>query len=162
MGFAAWCWIFVAAVSTHNLEEAIWLPAWSRRRRQRLRPVQNAPFRFAVIVFTLLAGLCAWLAATDLPGAAYPVSGYALAMLINALVPHLAFTVLDCRYMPGTATAVLLVAPAAAALLLTAFRAGRVASPQFFIAGPLVALALAGMIPLLLAAGRRLFELRNP
>ncbi|PWV98998.1 uncharacterized protein with HXXEE motif [Hoeflea marina] len=156
MGFQAWCLIFVGAVAAHNLEEAIWLPDWSRRRGQRLRPVQDAPFRLAVIVFTLLAGLCAWLPRTELPGSAYPVSGYALAMLINALVPHLAFTVVDRRYMPGTAIAMLLVAPAAIALLMSAFRKGRVTIASFLVTGPLVALALAGLIPLLIAAGSRL------
>ena len=28
--FQHWQWLFPAAITVHNLEEAIWLPAWSR------------------------------------------------------------------------------------------------------------------------------------
>lgn len=59
LDFSTLCWLFVAAVAAHNLEEAIWLPDWSRAHAQWVRPLKACAFRFALIVLTLLAVVCA-------------------------------------------------------------------------------------------------------
>lgn len=154
---------FVVAVALHNLEEALWLPAWSRHAGRWHRPVGDFEFRFAVVVLTIVAAAVAVLAVRQGPGSvgAYLLTGYALAMLANVVAPHVAATVLLRRYMPGTATALALNLPATAALLATAFSEGWISGPVFAFAGPGVALALALSIPPLFGIGRRLAAIRS-
>src|SRR5690606_1529477 len=111
--FETLSWLFVGAVALHNLGEAVWLSAWSRTVARWHTPISEFAFRFAVAVLTLLAAGAAWLALAQGPESlgAYIVSGYALAMLINVILPHVAATVALRSYAPGTATALILIAP---------------------------------------------------
>jgi hypothetical protein len=163
MSFLVLTWLFVLAIAVHNLEEAVWLPAWSQRiRSQRFgrwhHPVGASEFRLAAIVLTA-AGAAAALAA-NIGGkgslGAYLVCGYALAMLLNVVFPHLLASLAMREYAPGTLTALLLNAPACALLLELALREGYVDAKIFLWAGPLVVLGIVGSIPLLFAIGRRL------
>ena len=149
---------FVIAVALHDLEEALWLPAWSANAGAWHRPFGTFEFRFAVTVLAAAAAVFAVLALLQGAGSvgAYLLAGYALAMLANAFVPHVLATVLSRRYMPGTTTALVLVLPSSAALLSTAFAEGWVSWPVFAFAGPAIAAALALSIPLLFAVGNRL------
>jgi hypothetical protein len=155
-------WLFVLAIALHNLEEAVWLPAWSKAGGRLRRPVDAPSFRFAVLVLTFAAAGCVLLAAAQGPGStgAYLLCGYALAMLVNVVVPHLAVSLATGTYAPGTGTAVLLNLPAGAWLLHRGFAEGWVSAGAFAIAGPLTALALAASIPLLLALGGWLLRRR--
>jgi hypothetical protein len=83
----------------------------------------------------------------------YLLSGYALAMLVNVVFPHLAATFGLRRYAPGTATAVLFNLPVTALLLQQAFAEGRIEPNTFLWAGPLTAIVIAMSIPVLFAAG---------
>jgi hypothetical protein len=150
--------LFVLATASHNIEEALWLPAWSQRARRWRAPVGAWEFRFAVLVLTAAAGVAALLAHAGGKGSigAYLVSGYALAMLLNVVFPHVLATLVLREYAPGTLTALLLNLPVCALLLEHALRE-RYVEPQVFLwAGPLTVLAIVGAIPLLLAIGRRL------
>lgn len=149
---------FVIAVALHDLEEAVWLPAWSANAGAWHRPVGAFEFRFAVAFLAFAAAAAAVLALLQGLGSvgAYLLAGYALAMLANVFVPHVAATILMRRYMPGTATGLALVLPLSAALLSMAFAEGWVSWPVFAFAGPAVAAGLALSIPLLFAVGRRL------
>lgn len=150
-------WVFTAAVLLHNAEEALFLPSWSRRVRRWYRPVGNAEFRFAALVVSV-AFVALTLAATSLPGAEvqYVFAGYVVAMLANALVPHLAITIALREYMPGTATAWLLVVPLGYLYLWTAVRQHIVDVRTLLWVSPLVALCLLAAIPALFLLGRRL------
>jgi hypothetical protein len=154
MRFETLAWAFAVAVTVHNLEEALFLPNWSRRAGRWHVPVGASEFRFAVTVLTLLAYLCAALATAGSSVGDYLLCGYALAMALNALVPHLAATVALRQYAPGTATAVLLNLPIAVATLTEARSENRIAWPTFIWAGPLIVLAIVAAIPLLFALGR--------
>jgi hypothetical protein len=156
--FETLTWTFVVAFAVHNGEEAAWLPAWSRTAGRWHSGVDAWPFRFAVLVLTLAAVVVAWLATAQGPHSvgAYLISGFALAMLLNVFLPHVATTIALRRYMPGTATALLFILPASIALLREAFAAERIVPSTFAWAGPAVVATLAGAIPLLFAAGRRL------
>lgn len=149
---------FVAVIALHNLEEAIWLPAWSRQAGGWHAPVGAREFRFAVAILSLAAAVAAALALWQGPESfgAYVLTGYALAMLANVAAPHLAATIATQRYMPGTATAVLLNLPVTALLLRTAFVEGWVSTPTFLWAGPAVVVAIVAAIPLLFWLGRML------
>ena len=124
---------FCLAISAHNLEEAVWLPAWSERAGRLHARVGAREFRFAVIVLTALAwgvAVSAYLGGRESVGA-YLLAGYALAMLLNVVAPHLAATALMRSYAPGTATAVLLNLPACALLLRAALLLGVRGGGQF-------------------------------
>ena len=88
---------------------------------------------------------------------AYLLFGYAFAMSVNALIPHLIASVVMRRYMPGTATGVLLVLPLGSVLLWRAVTLDWVSLATLIWAAPAVAVALLGAIPLLFAAGQRIF-----
>lgn len=153
MNFTTLSWLFAAAVTIHNLEEAIWLPRWAANAGRYHVPVSAKQFRFAVLALTLAAwGVVAWSSAGSVV-ADYLVSGYALAMLVNVVFPHLAATFGLRRYAPGTATAVLFNLPVTALLLQQAFAEGRIEPNTFLWAGPLTAIVIAMLIPVLFAAG---------
>ena len=158
MTFVQSAWLFAAAITLHNLEEAIWLPDWSRNAGRWHHAVGRDEFRFAVLVLTLLAVLSVVLAIRQGKASlgAYLVSGYALAMLLNVLVPHVVASLVMRRYMPGTATAVLLNLPVTLCVLIQGFREGYIDSHRFAIVGPAVVVSIIGLIPLLFWAGRRL------
>ena len=176
-------WFFVIGALVHNAEEALYLPAWSRRlaaehgcglradEKRRLpawsrrfgplrRPVPPAPFRFAVAVLSLL--LVAAAAAATLQGplslGAYLFSGYVFAMVANVFVPHLAATIALRRYMPGTATALALDLPLGVLCLRRALSSGFVRPAAFVVAAAAATLVLAASIPALLALGRRIWR----
>ena len=157
MDFALLSWLFVAAVTLHNIEEAVWLPAWTKGAGVWHRAVGAREFRLAVVVLTALAVFAAWLAGRQgkLGPGAYLLCGYALAMLLNVLVPHLLATFVTRRYVPGTATAVLLNLPVSAALLYRALEEGYVARDRFMMVGPLVVAGIVASIPILFWIGRR-------
>ena len=149
---------FCLAISAHNLEEAVWLPAWSERAGKIHARVGAREFRFAVIVLTALAwgvAVAAQLGGRESVGA-YLLAGYALAMLLNVVAPHLLATAFMRSYAPGTATAVLLNLPACALLLRAALVDGYVRPDVFLYVGPACVVALLASIPLLFAIGRRL------
>jgi hypothetical protein len=76
-------------------------------------------------------------------------------MLLNVLFPHVVASLVLRRYMPGTATAVLLNLPVTIGLLGRAFREGYVEPRAFLIFGPMVVIGIVGSIPLLFWMGRR-------
>jgi hypothetical protein len=156
--FIILAWLFAAAVTVHNLEEAVFLPAWSENAGRWHRPVGANEFRFAVVVLIVLAGVAALLATVQGRESigAYILSGYALAMLLNVAFPHLLATVATRRYMPGTATALALNLPVTAALLRQAFREGYISATDFALAAPVVVLAIVLLIPVLFYVGRKL------
>ena len=157
MTFFTLTWLFVLAVAAHNLEEALLLPAWSQRRGWRY-PVGAQEFGFAVVVLTAAAAATALLANSGGKGStgAYLVCGYALAMLLNVLFPHLLATLVLREYTPGTLTAVFLNLPACTLLLGYSLREQYVETRTFLWVGPSTVLAIVAAIPLLFAAGRKL------
>ena len=149
--------LFVLGVLAHNAEEAIFLPRWSRRTGAWHRPVGSLQFGFAVAAFSALLLLAALLAFAGGPHSigAYLLCGFAFAMAVNALVPHLAATVVERRYMPGTATGLAFNLPLGVWLLRQAIAESWAEVETLLWAAPLVGLLLMGLIPVLLAAGAR-------
>ncbi len=158
MTFETLSGLFVAAVTAHNLEEAVWLPAWSRSAGKWHPKVTGFQFRFAVGVLTVLAAMAALLAVHQgkASAGAYVLCGYALAMALNAAFPHLLASLAMRSYMPGTATALLLNLPIAFALIGTALNEGYITLPRFLLTGPIVVIAIVASIPLLFWLGRHL------
>lgn len=149
---------FVIGVLAHNAEEALWLPQWSLDAGRWHAPVTGPEFGFAVAALSLLLIGLAGAAVAQGPGSvsAYLFFGYAFAMAANAFVPHLAATVALRRYMPGTASGLLLNLPLGVALLQRGVADGWVARRVLAWVAPVFALLLVASIPLLFALGREL------
>jgi hypothetical protein len=153
MSWPVLAWLFALAVTLHNAEEAILLPVWSRKAGRWHVSVAAADFRFAVLVLTAAAFVCAWLSDHGSTVGDYLLCGYALAMLLNVFVPHLAATIVLWRYAPGTGTALGLILPTASLLLWRGLAEGRIELARFAWAGPLTVAVILLSIPLLFALG---------
>jgi len=158
MSLIAMGWAFTLGALAHNAEEAALLPAWSQRAGPIYRPVSPVVFRCAAVWLSLGFIVVTTVASFSAPGSpgAYLMAGYVLAMALNAVMPHLAVTVITRRYMPGTATAMLLNLPLGALYLHGAVTSQAISLPTFYWAGPLVALGIVALLPGLFALGRRL------
>ncbi|MCG8335952.1 MAG: HXXEE domain-containing protein [Proteobacteria bacterium] len=151
-------WLFPVAISFHNLEEAVWLPQWSENAGRWQKRVEAGSFRFAVVVLTLLAylvsALTVWGGKQSL--GAYLLAGYALAMLLNVVMPHLAACVALKKYAPGTGTAIAFNLPVTFLLLRQMILQNYIELSRFYWAGPLTVVVILTLIPLLFAVGRKL------
>jgi hypothetical protein len=149
-------WLFPVAFAIHNIEEALWLPAWSKSAGKFHKPVGTFEFRFAVLALTALSvTITLWfcLSGKQSP-ASYLFFAFNFVMLLNVLFPHFAATVTLRKYCPGLLTGVLLLAPTTGYLLLFGYHHGYLIFPTFwFVAIPFTAL-LAGSIPVLFSIGK--------
>jgi hypothetical protein len=80
-----------------------------------------------------------------------------LNMALNVLLPHVAATVVMRRYVPGTATAVLLNLPVCVMLLITASQEHLISWRTFAWVAPLTIAGIVGSIPILFRMGRAMF-----
>lgn len=147
--------LLALAATLHNVEEMAWLPGFPHPPALRW-DVPPRAFRFAATVIALAF----WAAALALvfgASAVEPVvAGFALAVIVNAFLPHLALTLALRRYHPGTASGLLLVVPAALLYLTAIDTAQRIGDPAFLAWAAAGTAGLAASVPLLLALGRRL------
>ncbi len=159
MNFTGLAKLFALAVTLHNLEEALLLPAWSQSAGLWHPPIGAREFYFAVTVLTLFAYAVVYFAVTrgrESMGA-YILSGYALAMLLNVFFPHVIASVIMRRYAPGTLTGLLLNLPVTFLLLRQGIREKYIHARKLGWIAPLVVLGLLAAIPLLFFTGRILF-----
>lgn len=106
--------IFLLGFTLHNIEEAVWLPEWSKYAKKFHEPVERNQFIFAVIVITIIGYLLTIIEILDNnPGSiwSYIYLGFIGMMGLNAIFPHLIATLLLKRYAPGLITALLLNLP---------------------------------------------------
>ncbi|MDR3775796.1 MAG: HXXEE domain-containing protein [Terracidiphilus sp.] len=150
--------LFPVLVALHNTEEAIGLPRWTRRSGPWFGGVQPAVFRFAVVVFTVLAFVVTVLSAVSGKMTFWGnlTFGYIVAMLFNALVPHIAVSVVRRTLMPGVITAAALNLPILSFLAVLALKQGYVSNHDALVFSIAVPLLLALMIPLLFNLGKSL------
>ncbi len=148
-------WMFPIALTLHNLEEAIWLPAWSQRAGFWKSPVGATEFRVAAALLTILGcGVTYWsMRAGAQTIGTYTMAGFVFAMLLN-VVYHVAATLARLEYAPGVVTALLVNAPVMSYLLLRLFRERWVSWPKAALALTLIPVAIALLIPVLFWVGR--------
>ena len=75
------------AIIIHNIEEALWLPQWSKYAKKYHKEVKAYEFHFAVLIVTALA-ICVTSAMMLYPGniiAKFLYFGYFGMMIINAI-----------------------------------------------------------------------------
>ena len=158
MSFSLLGWLFALGVVIHNIEEALFLPAWSTRAGRWHVQVGAFPFRFAVVVLSTAVIVAAWLSSVSgaLSFGAYFLTGYALAMVLNVVFPHVLATVALHSYAPGTATALLFILPLGGCLVYRALTEGYVEQTVFAVSGPATVAGIIASIPVLFAAGKKL------
>ena len=106
--------LFLLGFSLHNIEEALWLPQWSKHARKYHKEVSKNEFRFAVIIVTAIGYLLTFQYFIFAPSFAlskYIYLGFLLMMAVNVIFPHLIATLVLKKYAPGTITGLALNAP---------------------------------------------------
>jgi hypothetical protein len=150
-------WLIPIAIALHNSEEALWLPAWSRKIAGRWhRPVGAFAFRFAVIILTTVAIAVAILAHLGGYGSVgyYLLAAYALGQSINIFVPHLAAAIATRTCAPGLASGICFVLPASVVFLVHMFLHPDFQPRKFLIVSVIFMPLMVLSIPVLLRAGQ--------
>ncbi len=149
-------WLFPVVLTIHNLEEALWLPKFSKNAGRFHKPVGTFEFSFALVVLTMLAAVITALfymkGKRSIPG--YLYFGFNFGMLVNVFVPHLAAAFVLKKYCPGLLTGVLLLAPTTSWLLKVGYQNGYFGMHRFFIISIPFAILIAVSISILFKAGR--------
>jgi hypothetical protein len=141
--------LFAIGVIVHNIEEAIWLPAFGRDTGAP--KVSAAGFRIVDLIFTLCVYvICLVALVSRVPATVYALAGIGGAMVLNAFIPHLLATIRFRRYAPGTATGLLLNVPLGTTLILSLLAAGWVNASVLVWALPLGVLCVAAITATLL------------
>lgn len=119
--------IFLLGFTLHNIEEAVWLPEWSRYAKKFHEPVERNQFVFAVIVITISGYLLTIIEILyNNPGSilSFAYLGFIGMMGLNAIFPHLIATFQLKRYAPGLITALLLNLPISIIITIRYISAG--------------------------------------
>jgi len=133
MSISAVALLFAAAITLHDLEEALFLPAWIHAHLK----VRFNPNPKAYWIVTLLVSLLAWIVALGVSltpeNRAFhlALSGFALAMAINVFLPHAIASIVKRSYSPGAATGLLFNLPLGVMLIKAEWSTG-IASPASF------------------------------
>ena len=119
--------IFLLGFTLHNLEEAIWLPEWSKYAEKYHKPVERNEFIFAVIVITTLGYIITLLDIVyGYPGSTinYIFLGFTGMMGLNSIFPHLIATIVLKKYAPGLLTGIFLNLPISLIIIISYLQAG--------------------------------------
>ena len=151
---------FLFAITVHNAEEALWLPAWSRNAGRFHKRVSPVEFRFGVLCVTCLAYLVVFVSWT-IPTFRFgrlALYGFMGAMIVNAVFPHLIVTIVQRRYSPGLVTALLLLIPTNVVALRFALVSGLLDWKELLIATVCTGGIVLALIPLFFRAGGTLLS----
>ncbi len=158
---AALYWLFALALTVHNIEQGLFLPAYAAALPRFARQVTPFAFRFALVVLTAaICGIVAFAVTGNRP-AVQLLAGVAAAMAVNAVIPHLMLTMALRRYAPGTGTALCVMLPLSLLVIFNGFAAGALTGRSLAVAAVVVVVTLLVAVPLLLWTGR-LIERRLP
>ncbi len=151
---------FPLAITLHNIEEALWLPQWSRHASKYHKPVEKNEFHFALIIITALAYLVTFFRVIlpDVVFISWVFYGFLGVMIINAIFPHLMATIALKKYAPGLFTGLFLIIPINSTLIYRAVDIGFITISGVIIATAAVGILLILIIPLLFKAGGRLIN----
>jgi hypothetical protein len=101
--------LFGIGVTLHNLEEAMYLVSWARSHL-KLKFEPNPKIYWvltslvSVAIWIPIIGVCVSKESTNFQSV---LSGFALAMAINAVLPHFVISMVKHSYSPGTGTGML-------------------------------------------------------
>lgn len=152
--------LFLLGFSLHNLEEALWLPQWSKYARKYHKEVSPNEFTFAVIIVTAIGYLLTsqyFIFASSSALSKYIYLGFILMMVANVIFPHLIATLVLKKYAPGTITGILLNAPIGIYILVKSIN-GTEELVFVIIAGVVLAIIFLLLINQLFKLGKYLFS----
>jgi hypothetical protein len=150
--------LFILGFSLHNIEEAIWLPQWSKNTKTYHKEVSANEFGFAVIVITAIGYLITFqyfLFASKVSISKYIFLGFVLTMILNIIFPHIISSVVTKKYTPGTLTGVLLIWPVGI-FILYAEIANAIELLYVFLTSIIITVIFLYMIRRLFKIGRKL------
>lgn len=156
--------MFLLAFTIHNIEEGIWLPAWSKYAGRYHPQVTKHEFRFALIVVTLAGYLLTFLflifgRSPEL--IKYLYLGFVLMMCLNSVFPHLIATIVIKRYAPGTITGLLLNLPIGMAIVLNHWKEGAQLGKMGIALIAVSAISIASLRPLFRLGGKLSTKLKG-
>ena len=103
--------LFILGFSIHNIEEALWLPEWSKYAKKFHQEITENEFRFAVIIITAIGYLITFqyfiFSETSIVSK-YLYLGFVSMMILNTIFHHLIATIALKKYAPGLITGILL------------------------------------------------------
>ncbi|CCQ95069.1 putative integral inner membrane protein [[Clostridium] ultunense Esp] len=148
--------LFLFAITLHNLEEALWLPAWSNHASKFHKPVGKSEFYFAVIFITSLAYLSTffYLFFPKSMLAKYILIGFLGSMIMNTIFPHLLATIVLKSYAPGLLTGILLNIPINSLIIYQFFQSKEITFTELFVSILVVGGVLFSLIPVLFKIGK--------
>lgn len=146
-------WLFALAFTVHNIEEGLFLPAYTAQNSRLAGRVTPFSLRFALVILTAALYVIAAFAAAGNHLAIQLLAGVAAVMVINAMVPHLTLTLVFRRYAPGTGSAICLVVPLSLLVIVNGLAAEALTPRSLLFATIAVAVVLLFAIPSLFWAG---------
>jgi len=150
--------LFLLGFTLHNLEEALWLPGWSKHARGFLLEVGRNEFHFAALVVTILGYGFTFLHLTNQGMYTQCLFyGFVLMMCFNAIFPHLIATLLFKRYAPGLLTGLFLNLPIGLKLVQEGLSAG-LSERCLILATVILAITAALLIRPLFKLGGRIID----
>jgi uncharacterized membrane protein YoaK (UPF0700 family) len=137
--------LFGIGVTLHNLEEAMFLADWSRSHlKLRFEPNPRIYWvltsLLSVVIWIPVVGVCVAKESSSFQTA---LSGFALAMAMNAVLPHLMISLVKRSYSPGVGTGMLFNLPLGLLLIHEQLSDRAVSPVEFWRAAVLYALLLA-------------------
>lgn len=137
--------LFGVGVTLHNLEEALYSPGWFRAHVKLLfEPDQRIYWGLtslvSVVIWVPIVGVCVAPESTRFQTV---LSGFALLMVVNVVVPHLALTMIKHSYSPGTGTALLFNLPLGVLLIREQLSGGAISQAYLWRDAVLYAVMLA-------------------
>lgn len=136
LSFDRLLWLVPIFFALHNLEEAPFLEAWSKRIPLKIYPtVTTRQFAIAVTFLTLTGVLLTYIALDYLPKPTgyFLVLGIQAILFFNAFIPHIGSMIRFRMYSPGVVTAVLITLPFSFYLFRRAFAENILTINQFWI-----------------------------
>ena len=152
--------LFLLGFTLHNIEEALWLPKWSKHARKYHKEVSKNEFAFAVIIVTAIGYLLTFqyfIFASSSSFSRYVYLGFILMMVANVFFPHLIATLVLKKYAPGTITGMLLNAPIGIYILIRGIN-GTNELICVIISGVILAIIILLLINQLFRIGKYLFD----
>lgn len=150
--------LFLFSITLHNLEEALWLPQWSKYAKKFHKKVEKNEFHFAVLVITLIAYLITslFIFFPNVLILKYFYFGFVGAMIINTIFPHLIATILLKKYSPGLITGLFLQVPVNCLIIINSINNGVINFYDLLLSVIAVGVFLLSIIPLLFRIGKKI------
>ncbi|WP_176470146.1 HXXEE domain-containing protein [Terribacillus saccharophilus] len=152
---------FLIAFTLHNIEEALFLPAWSKTSRFQ-RTVEPKVFYFAVSIVTLVA--CSigalYLLGSEKLWITYLQTGLIGAMLINVIMPHAVAAITERRYAPGIVTGAVLLLPIGSVAMIHVIQSEKLTMLEAVFSSVGAGILLLGLIYILFGIGEKICKLK--